>query len=165
MVKICPCLLLSLQPAARCCSLSIQELSFQSRGTLCLHQPRRELVVCHDDDEERFFHLMRTPSTLGERIARCPLGCQAPRLSTASGRKVMPWRWHGSQDLSNFHSHVQGRISPIGPARDEDISRPPPSHGSRKRPSLAGASAAAAAVLCRRSLHLIEHFFQSFALS
>ena len=54
------------------------------------------------------------------------LGCQAPRLSTASGRKVMPWRWHGSQDLSNFHSHVQGRISPIGPARDEDISWPPP---------------------------------------
>ena len=30
------------------------------------------------------------------------LGCQAPRLSTASGRKAMPWRLQGSQDLSNL---------------------------------------------------------------
>ena len=30
------------------------------------------------------------------------LGCQAPRLSTARGRKTMPWRWQASQDLSSF---------------------------------------------------------------
>ena len=39
------------------------------------------------------------PNFLSSAMA---LGCQAPRLSTASGRKAMPCRWHASHDLSSF---------------------------------------------------------------
>ena len=52
-----PCSAQLLQPLGRC---------------HCLHlQPRMQLVWCQIDYEERNWHLVRTPSTLGERCMRC----------------------------------------------------------------------------------------------
>ena len=77
------------------------------------------------------------------------LGCQAPRLSTARGRKAMPWQWQVSHDLSSCfcwatesvtwggsglvdhrilqwvdHCDVYGRILATCPARNQHISWP-----------------------------------------
>ena len=118
------------------------------------------------------------PSFLTSAMAE---GCQAPRLSTARGRKTMPCRWQASQDLSSFlwwaterawpgvmaasltTESWSGLMTVTSIATSLPLAQPgistsaglPPSPGSRKRPSLAGARAAEAAVECRVSLRAL----------
>ena len=109
------------------------------------------------------------------------LGCQAPRLSTARGGKTMPCQWQASQDLSSFLLWATERAWPgvtaasltteswsglmtvTSIAASFPLAQPgistsaglPPSPGSKKRPSFAGARAAAAAVECKVSLRAL----------
>ena len=137
---------------------------------------KRCLVVV--DSSSPVCRASRLPSFFTSRIAGL---CQAPRLSTASGKKTMPCWLHGAQLLSIFRlwatvraypgvwaawltsaacrgfTTVTSKAASFPPAcRGMKMSAGlPPSPGSRYWPSFVGPRAALTAVLCRVSLRAL----------